>query len=356
MNDLNNLTNHKILEIFYREHPELVKTMNNVSHNASDTDLSPHHLEGSIWTHTLMVFNYACDKNYPLVVKLAALLHDLGKTKTKNDRFHDKTGTLRRSFIGHDGVSFYMCLDVLKSYKQFITDDEAKTVAKLVALHSTFYKKHNVHEMFAGESDFLGYLSQLATADAMGRICSDDRNGFQQYFDYTTNVEKQLTENQPVLTVLIGVPCSGKSTYIENLMNSYQNEQDKPVIISSDNIIETLDGADYNEKFKSADFEQVQEQMMKEFNNAVKQRKHIIVDRTNTSKKSRKRFVSVIKQRKNNYFAKAVVFCTSLKEIERRNDYREHTQKKRIPEYVIHDMMKSFSFPLLDEFDKIEMI
>jgi len=145
---MNNLTNHKILEIFYREHPELVKTMNNISHNASDTDLSPHHLEGSIWTHTLMVFNYACDKNYPLVVKLAALLHDLGKTKTKNDRFHDKTGTLRRSFIGHDGVSFYMCLDVLKSYKQFITDDEAKTVIQHSIRNIMYMKCSLVNQTF----------------------------------------------------------------------------------------------------------------------------------------------------------------------------------------------------------------
>jgi len=77
------ITDYEILERLYKNFPELVKEMNDVSHNASDKVLNPYHLEGSIWTHTMMVYNYACTKQFPLVVKFAALLHDVGKTRTK---------------------------------------------------------------------------------------------------------------------------------------------------------------------------------------------------------------------------------------------------------------------------------
>jgi len=247
-----------------------------------------------------------------------------------------------------------MTLDILKTYNDVLSEDEIKTVAKLVALHSTFYNKHDVDTMFAGESDFLGYLSKLASADTFGRICTDERSGYSQYFDHCTNKEKQISQFQPLLTVMIGVPCSGKSTHLQNRVKSV-NKDDCPVVISSDNIIDDLPGVNYNEKFKSADFEQIEKQMMTEFQTAAYRAKDIIVDRTNMSKKSRRRFVSAARQNKNNYFVECIVMCTGLDEIMLRNECRANTDGKRIPDYVLHNMMKAFSFPMLDEFDKVTL-
>jgi tRNA uridine 5-carbamoylmethylation protein Kti12 len=80
----------------------------------------------------------------------------------------------------------------------------------------------------------------------------------------------------------------------------------------------------------------------------MKNRENIIVDMTNVSKKSRKKFLGQIPNKE--YHKKAIVFITGLDEISKRNANRPN---KYIPDEVYLKMMTGFSYPTYDEFDEI---
>lgn len=85
-----------------------------------------------IWEHNLRALNHSADRGWPLHVRLAALLHDVGKSRTrvwskdKNDW----------TFYGHDVVGGRMSDKILTRLKY--PKDLIETVAKLVRYHLFF--------------------------------------------------------------------------------------------------------------------------------------------------------------------------------------------------------------------------
>ena len=71
---------------FQENFPNFVSRMNSCSHHGED--LNPYHIEGSIWTHTMMVCNMAKTRNK--LVQWACLLHDIAKPFTKEINKHLK--------------------------------------------------------------------------------------------------------------------------------------------------------------------------------------------------------------------------------------------------------------------------
>ena len=128
---------------------------------------------------------------------------------------------------------------------------------------------------------------------------------------------------------MIGTPCSGKSTYIDNILSDCE-------IISTDDIIEQIakeNNSTYSEMFEK-------------FKNAVSENKDIVIDRTNMTVKSRKRFLSNLTK---NYTKYAISFDVSKETIMERNDKRFKETGKHIPENVIDSMIKSFQQPTKEE-------
>ena len=149
---------------------------------------------------------------------------------------------------------------------------------------------------------------------------------------------------------MIGTPCSGKSTYIDNILSNCE-------IISTDNIIEQIakeNNSTYSEMFDKIDFKKINKEMFEKFKNAVSENKDIVIDRTNMTIKSRKRFLSNLTK---NYTKYAISFDVSKETIMERNDKRFKETGKHIPENVIDSMIKSFQQPTKEEgFDYIIVI
>ena len=85
-----------------------------------------HHIY-AVWEHNLRALDYAAKKNYSLEIRMAALLHDVGKPKTKSGEGSDCT------FYGHEVVGARMAakiLDNLRFPKSFI-----ESVSHLVRCH-----------------------------------------------------------------------------------------------------------------------------------------------------------------------------------------------------------------------------
>lgn len=150
----------------------------------------------------------------------------------------------------------------------------------------------------------------------------------------------------PKLFMLVGIPGSGKSTWIKN-----QSLTDDAIILSTNNYIEDKalsEGKTYSQAFEDHIFDAVS-QMEDDLKYAMQHGKDIIWDQTNLTAKSRR-----IKLQKvpGSYEKIAVVFDVPS-DIKERLAKRESTGKI-IPKEVINNMVESYEQPTrFDGFDKV---
>ncbi|HRZ30393.1 MAG TPA: HD domain-containing protein [Candidatus Paceibacterota bacterium] len=85
-----------------------------------------------VWEHTLRALQHSADRGYPLHVKLAALLHDIGKPKTQRKGLKNKEFT----FYGHEVVGERMAINIMSRLK--LPNKLADLVIKLVRNHMFF--------------------------------------------------------------------------------------------------------------------------------------------------------------------------------------------------------------------------
>lgn len=142
------------------------------------------------------------------------------------------------------------------------------------------------------------------------------------------------------LYVLVGVPGSGKSTWLQS-----QDWTKDCAYISTDAHVENqavLEGKTYSEVFR--DFMPWAVKLMTDdVVKARKEGKDIIWDQTSTTVKSRKKKFAMLSE----YYAIAVVFKTpSVSELEKRLDSRPG---KIIPWSVVSEMINNFQMPTEDE-------
>ena len=148
----------------------------------------------------------------------------------------------------------------------------------------------------------------------------------------------------PKLYMLIGVPASGKSTWIAG-----QDWARDCVLVSTDKLIDIeagRQGKTYNDVFK--DYIDTATKLMNEdVRAAVEAGKDIIWDQTNTGRRSRAAKLALAP----GYYKIAVVFDTPAEEEwQRRLDGRPG---KHIPKAVLKAMSEGLQLPTEDEFDEI---
>lgn len=84
-----------------------------------------------VYTHLLLALKRASEKNYPLEVKMAALLHDIGKPETRAE------GKDRYTFYNHEIVSERITLEILSRLKA--SNKEKMDISHLVREHMFTY-------------------------------------------------------------------------------------------------------------------------------------------------------------------------------------------------------------------------
>jgi predicted kinase len=155
--------------------------------------------------------------------------------------------------------------------------------------------------------------------------------------------------------MLIGVPGSGKSTWIRNFLAGKDPSQ--WVIISTDDILERWGkekGLDYNQAFSHFNFKHVKNQMMKELKDAIQAGKNIIFDQTNMTAKSR---AEKLQHLPADYDKQAIVWSLTEPELKRRAEKRHGETGKLVPAHVITNMQRSYMSPTKAEgFSKITFI
>ena len=147
----------------------------------------------------------------------------------------------------------------------------------------------------------------------------------------------------PELVMLCGIPCSGKSTYV-NKLRAYEYWKDA-VVLSTDNYIEEQAkrlGMTYNEVFQDC-IDEATRQLEMSFVGAKEEGKRIIWDQTNLSIKTRKKKLTKVP---SIYKRTVVWFQVDLEEALKRNETREG---KFIPESILKRMYHQFEIPTLEE-------
>lgn len=155
--------------------------------------------------------------------------------------------------------------------------------------------------------------------------------------------------SKPRLYMLVGVPGSGKSTWV----NRQIEQKDKYYIASTDRLLEiyaSMRGATYDDVFKE-NIGYAEKAMLTHVKDAIMYNYDIIWDQTNISRKSRAKKLAMIP---DTYEKIAVFFPTpETGELDRRLATRTG---KTIPPYVIDGMVEMLEQPMVAEgFDEVRV-
>ena len=124
-----------------------------------------HHIY-SVFDHNIRALRYATEKNYALEIRLASLLHDVGKPRTKRGEGRDAT------FHGHEIVGARMTAKILD--RLHFSKDIIEHVTHLVRFHLFYYNVGEVSE--AGVRRFLNRVGAEYVDDLI-KVREADRIG-----------------------------------------------------------------------------------------------------------------------------------------------------------------------------------
>ncbi len=96
-----------------------------------------HHIY-TVWEHNVLALKYACDQEYSFEVRLASLLHDVGKVRVKRGDGPDST------FYNHEVVGGKMTAKILDRLR--FSKDQNDKITKLVRWHLFYYNVGEVTE------------------------------------------------------------------------------------------------------------------------------------------------------------------------------------------------------------------
>ena len=354
------LNRDKLVVWFIKNEPQKYKDMLESNHAVDIFQPNIYHAEGTAWTHTMMVMTWieAQKEKYSpedyIVLITSALLHDTGKPNCQEEMPANDTKPIRNSFKGHEGVSSFFAVGVLKKlqkeFPELYTKEIIEKIIKVVSLHGTYIDE---------TSDIYFLRDEIRKADKNGAVRISSEGIYEQYSKrkFLKSTKEEPDKN---LIVLIGLPNSGKST----LRGEFVKRIPEAVVVSRDDLLEEF----YKEKFEKTDTYNTmynilhnEDILLKEFtkrfedylNEIAKNSDNIIIDMTQLSLSSRRKMLNHFPKHTKN----AIVVMTDNEELFRRNKQRFEETKKFISEKVIENMMTSFTFPVLEEgFNNIELI
>ncbi len=340
---------NKILTWFYKNYNNYVLKMKESDHNFNNELLNPYHIEGDVWTHTLMVLKEANKLTNDIEVLLSALLHDIGKPDSK-EIVNEKC-----RFFNHENISSFLSIDILKKYNEDFPEDKINivTILLLINWHSDFghivlesnNELSHKDKIFLNNKyydlNFYKKMLDLNEADTYGRISLDmDLDKMKIKFNVLRNYIPQKSETKEIiknktskLIVFTALPASGKTTIINRDYKDYE-------IISSDDYIEDVTD---NKAYRKANLNDMYQNLQQSFKN----KKNVVIDRTNLTKKSRRRYLN--SSRNDVYYKEIKVFLVGQEQLNKNKEKRYKETGKLIPFFAVKDMVQSFNYPGYDE-------
>lgn len=169
---------------------------------------------------------------------------------------------------------------------------------------------------------------------------------------------KNMIVKSKELIIMVGLPGSGKTTYINNVL---LKSGKKYTICSTDDLIEAKAkelSIGYEEAFKLYSNKETERAFKEMIWSAIDNGDNIIIDRTNLTLKGRAKMISYFDQRKaNDYIKKAVLFdMGDINKIRAQCRQRELLTGKHISDVNFVSMILRYEPPTMNEFDEIIII
>ena len=337
------MSRDQLVSWFQECYPSICEEMRNTDHTYVQSNPNKYHAEGTVWTHTMMVMTWieaTVFDSKKEVLLLTALLHDIGKPKAQEFIEADGTRPDRYRFAGHEGISTMLAIQILKRYQihRQLTDWDLEDILYLISTHGEAIPEGcylETHRRIFRGADKGGAIRRV-----------DESNKSLQYKPH--RYAKRTPTHGKELIILTGLPCSGKSTYVESLKDC--------TIVSRDSLIIEFvpEATSYNEAYRIAhSTEESKNALNKAFDAMVNKAIHkdkVVIDMTMMSLSARRTMLN----RFNKHIAHSKVFLTDMKIIRKRNTEREG---KDIPDFVLNNMSKSFIIPTVEEgFKTVELI
>jgi putative nucleotidyltransferase with HDIG domain len=342
-----------LVKWFQLKHSKIVKAMIESNHHYdAEFLLNPYHLEGDVWTHTMMVVLEASklkkklDGNMYNHVLVSALLHDIGKPLARKVSKEKK----RVHFWGHEPISAFLCISILKDIeKEFNIKLNHRLIIEAIAMHTDVYNvpREKLADRLIKNQPLADLLSYLSSADYAGRFFEMGERDM-EHIEVKPSSGLYAPKETKEVVCMIGLPCSGKSTVLKDMKEQHEGY----VVLSRDDIVMELGrrtsfNLSYNEAFKLVDQKEVDKMFQGRRSTYIKLGLNVIIDMTNMGRKARRRNMQGFKD----YYKTAHVCMTDLATIRHRN---EHRAGKVLPQRVFENMTNSFQPPLYDEFDHID--
>lgn len=329
--------------------------------------LNLHHLEGDVWSHTLLSYRKGTDINVSSEVLLALLLHDIGRALTRYE--NEENSSVH--FGDFEGVSCFVALSVLDQLQ--LSEKQKVHILKIIMHQYTvidFVKYAEISwnqfvKQFEYDEGLLTDLFAYVQCDLFGRVVDKSK---ESYYDFQkmqhyhreammlTLGEKQIQKKKKDLFILIGLPCSGKSTWIKQYQkNAY--------ILGRDRCIDEI-GAKHgvythNEAYALHDENKnIAEEVNILFSELLKKsyqvNEPIVIDNLNITPENRLKWVRRYEKTHNVH---GILFLKSLPDLLKCDEKRQERDNKSIGKELYLKHMMKFKFPLLNEgFDSIDYI
>ncbi len=340
--------------------PDYVKLMRECSYHYDYAHLNLHHIEGDIWSHTVLSYNNAIKSNTSEPVKWAILLQDIGRIFTRRE--DSKKSEV--SFGEFEGISCFVALEILN--KSNVSVSKISRVLKIISYQYTVidHIKYNnpsfneLLEKFKYEKELLTDLSHYVECDLFGRIVDESRAEFYDYkrvealqteVKKADNFKKAKSLKQNTLYILVGPPCSRKSSWIAEQTGDF-------IVINRDSCVEEIGrkyGKDsYNEAY---DLMNENEEIKKEMNALDEERENfakssknrdIIIDNPNLSLNNRKEQIDIFSK---THKIEVLLFLTPFNNLVACNKKREQGINKSVSQNGLINKLKTFTYPLLNE-------
>jgi predicted kinase len=183
-----------------------------------------------------------------------------------------------------------------------------------------WYKNYEEHKIFS-----LSVVSKKAINDNLTEVK-----------DYT---------HRPVLSILIGIPCPGKSYYANSLA-----ENQNAIVISSNEIRREKTGTyQYLEYMNKEIFDLAHKRIIE----ALGHNNYVVFDASNTNRKYRKKVINI--GRKLNPMIIGTVFETSIETCNERNNVR--SLERKLPEHKLEKWSAfELNIDICEGFDDIKYI
>lgn len=349
----------ELIKDFQLKFPNLVKDLVNNTHAWDEKKLNEWHLESNTWAHICCVVLMSEHYRENFSVRCAAILHDIGKFMATT-RSEEK---MRVRMFGHEGLSLYLGLDYLKTLN-FLSDEQKVRICQLICFHTYLYKamreegyETEVAQFFAGEQDLFTDLVSLTRADALGRFQENENreiweNAHETFAPVLHKINPviypRVSKTEGEAIILVGPPMSGKSTWLK------KHAPNHLVVCRDQVILDLAKTQNYNEAYHIMDEDKVNQEFDLRKKEALKSGKDIVFDLTHMTEKSRRKSMAGIPK---NMKRRAVVFLVGYETLKARNEVRAKEENKRIPDYVLQNMMGNLSMPMRSEgFDEISYV